>query len=197
MNAHKTLTSTEIMGQACQVLLRGGYQQVRERFPEWDSPTRRLFEDEYNVVGLVVCETCSELIGTWADLQGALVEVISRQVGSLESKSWDGYLVLLTPGMAPSEESEVEGIRYNTTRVRKLVATGEELQTIADVDRILRPLLPFVQEQGELARESALEALPRLLAARGIPETDTQVLVDAFHEQQPLIERLHAKRASS
>src|ERR671912_673827 len=46
---------------ASQVLSIGGYQQIRRRVPDWDTLTSRLFEDEYNVVGVVVFNTCGEL----------------------------------------------------------------------------------------------------------------------------------------
>ena len=118
-------TSTDLIAIASQVLAGGGYQQIRGRFSEWDTSTSRLFEDEYNVVGLVVFDTCGELLRAWPDLQGSLVEVISRHVGQGESKSWDGYLVLLSPGFGASEDVAIEAIRYNTTRLRKLIGTGE------------------------------------------------------------------------
>ncbi len=127
-------------------------------------------------------------------MQGSLVEVISRHVGQGESKSWDGYLVLLSPGFAASEDVAIEAIRYNTTRLRKLIGTGEDLQDPMGVERVLRPLLPLNQERVKLSQESALDLLPKLLANQGIPKETTQLLVDAFHEQLPLLERLHEQR---
>lgn len=188
------LTSTELIAAASQALTTGGYQYIARRFREWDTQTSRLFEDEYNIVGLVVFDTCSELLQAWPDLQGSLVDVISRHVGQGESKSWDGYLVLLTSAHAPSEQADVETIRYNTTRLRKLVATGDDLRSPADVERVLRPLLPLGQDRTSLSQESALDLLPRLLAAQGIPESITLLLVSAFREQAPLLERLHERR---
>jgi len=61
------------------------------------------------------------------------VNVISENIGHAEWKAWDGYLVLLTPGLAPSEEANIEAVRYDTTRLRKLVATGEDLRNPTDV----------------------------------------------------------------
>jgi hypothetical protein len=187
-------TSTDLIAIASQVLAVGGYQQIRGRFSEWDTSTSRLFEDEYNVVGLVVFDTCGELLRAWPDLQGSLVEVISRHVGQGESKSWDGYLVLLTPGFGASEDAEIEGVRYNTTRLRKLVATGDDLQNPTDVERVLRPLLPLGQERLKQSQESALDLLPKLLANQGIAEETTRLLVEAFREQSLLLERLHEQR---
>ncbi len=190
------LTSTDLIAAASQALMDGGYQQISGRFKDWDTPTSRLFEDVYNVVGLVIFETCGELLRVWPDLQGSLVDVISGQVGHEEGKSWDGYLVLLTPGVAPSEDAGIEAVRYNTTRLRKLVATGDDLRSPTDVERVLRPLLPLRQERVSLSQESALDLLPKLLADQGILKETTQLLVDAFREQSPLLERLHQQRGA-
>jgi hypothetical protein len=141
-----------------------------------------------------VFETCAELLRTWPDRQGSLVDVISQYVGQGESKSWDGYLVLLTSSLAPSEGKEIEAVRYNTTRLRKIVATGDDLRTPTDVERVLRPLLPLGREQARLSQESALDLLPKLLADKGISTETTRLLVEAFREQSPLLERLHQQR---
>jgi hypothetical protein len=188
-------TPTDLIAGASQVLTAAGYQQIALRFKDWDTPTSRLFEDEYNIVGVVVFETCGELLRTWPDMQGALVDVISRHVGREESKAWDGYLVLLSPGLAPSEGTAIDAIRYNTTRLRKLVATGDDLRNSTDVERVLRPLLPLSAERANVSQGSALDLLPKLLADQGIPAETTQALVDAFREQSPLLERLHELRS--
>lgn len=189
-----SFTPTDLIATASAILKGGGYRQITTGFPEWDTPTSRLFEDEYNVVGVVVFATCGDLIREWADRQGALVDLISGYVGKSESKSWDGYLVLLTPALAPSEEGEIERVRYNTTRLRKLVATGDDLQHPTDVERVLRSLLPLGPERVEVNRSSALDLLPRLLSAEGIDPEVTRILVDAFREQMPLMEQLHERR---
>jgi hypothetical protein len=187
-------TPTDLVASTSQALVAGGYEQIAGRFPDWDTPSSRLFEDAYNIVGVAVFDTCRELLRAWPDRQGSLVDVISRHVGQEEAKSWDGYLVLLTPGVAPSEDSGIETVRYNTTRLRKLVATGDDLQNPTDVERVLRPLLPLGQEQAKVTQQSALDLLPGLLYDQGIPRETTQLLVDAFREQLPLLERLHELR---
>lgn len=190
------LTPTDLIAASSSVLEAGGYQPIREGFPEWSTTSTRLFEDEYNVVGVAVFTTCAELLRSWADLQGSLVDVISRQVGRTENKAWDGYLVLLTAGMAPSGDLDIEAIRYDTTRLRKLVATGEDLNAPGDVERLLRTLLPLRTEQGSISQGSALDLLPDLLAEHGINRDTTTVLVKAFFEQKPLMEVLHRNRGS-
>lgn len=184
-------TATDLIATASEVLLEGGYKQINGQFPDWGTPSSRLFEDEYGIVGVAIFETCKELLQTWPDVQAALVDVISRHVGSQESKSWDGYLVLLTPGLAPSERDALEAVRYDTTRLRKLVATGDDLKLSTDVERVLRPLLPLRLERANIGQESALDLLPRLLAAQKVPERITTLLVDAFRQQSPMLELLH------
>jgi len=192
--AEARFTSTELIASAAQVLTSGGYRQITKAFPDWDTPTSRLFEDPYTIVGVVVFDTCQELLSAWADIQGSLVDVISRHVGKAEAKSGDGYLVLLTSGLAPSDGTEIEAVRYNTTRLRKLVATGDDLQNVTDVHRVLSPLLPLAQDGAKLNEESALELLPGLLAQQGIPVETTRLIVDAFREQVPMLERLHGRK---
>jgi hypothetical protein len=196
MTSSADFTPTDLIAGASQVLTAAGYQQIALRFKDWDTPTSRLFEDEYNIVGVVVFDTCRELLRTWPDMQGALVDVISRHVGHEESKAWDGYLVLLSPGLAPSEGTAIDAIRYNTTRLRKLVATGDDLRNSTDVERVLRPLLPLSAERANVSQGSALDLLPKLLADQGIPTETTRALVDAFREQSPLLERLHELRSN-
>src|SRR5664280_1289525 len=90
------LTSTELIAASASILETGGYQTIREGFPQWSTTSARLFEDAYNVVGVAVFTTCAELLQSWPDLQGSLVDLMSERVGTAESKAWDGYLVLLT-----------------------------------------------------------------------------------------------------
>src|ERR1043166_8123333 len=137
------LTPTDLIAASSRVLETGGYKSIRQDYPDWDTTSARLFEDEYNVVGIAVFTTCAELLRSWADLQGSLVDVISRRVGRTESKAWDGYLVLLTPGIAPSGDPDVEEIRRDPTGLRKLVATGDDLTSASDVERLLLLLLPL------------------------------------------------------
>src|SRR4051812_13645121 len=97
------LTTTDLIAAVSKVLSDGHYRQVTRGGEGWDTATSRLFEDEYNVVGVAVFETCGELLESWPDLQGSLVNVISQHIGREESKAWDGYLVLLSPGLSSSQ----------------------------------------------------------------------------------------------
>jgi hypothetical protein len=185
------MTPTDLLATSSNLLEVGGYQIVRDGFPEWNRASTRLFEDKYSVVGVAVFATTAELLKSWADLQEALVGVISQHIGQAEGKAWDGYLVLLTPGIAPSSDAEIEELRYDTNRLRKLVATGEDLSTAGDVERLLRSLLPLQNPAGSIGQRTALERLPELLAEQGIDASTTEALVKSFIEQEPLIEALH------
>jgi hypothetical protein len=193
-NTSAPLTPTDLIAAAVSVLEAGGYRSVQNGFPDWTTTSTRLFEDKYNVVGIAVFVTFAELCRSWTDLQGSLVDVISQHVGRSEQKAWDGYLVLLTPGVAPSGGLSLEEIRHDTTRLRKLVATGEDLSGAGDVERLLRSLLPLRAEQGEIREPSALDLLPDLLAPHEIDPEVTRTLVKAFLEQKPLMDAIHRHR---
>ena len=87
-------------------------------------------------------------------------------------------------------------MRYNTSRLRKLVATGDDLKLSSDVERVLRLLLPLYSEDISLRQNSALDLLPGLLAAQMIPENVTRILIDAFKKQAPLLEQLHQQEGT-
>lgn len=189
-------TPTDLIAASSRILEAGGYRLILEGFPDWRTPTTRLYEDDYNVVGLAVFTTSSELLDSWADLQGSLVSVISGKVGQTEAKAWDGYLVLITAAMAPSGDLEIESIRADTTRLRKLVITGDDLATTGDVERVLRPLLPLRTEQQLPQGRAAFDLLPDLLAEQHIDRKITELLLRAFADQKPLMEELHRYRVT-
>jgi hypothetical protein len=109
-----------------------------------------------------------------------------------------GYLALLTPSPAPiTARSRIAQIRYDTSRVRKLVATGDELQTLDDVEKALLPLLPLPVEAQLEAGAALLDRLPVLLAGRSVDSEATHVVVEAFLHNDSILERLHAMRASA
>lgn len=184
-------TPTALIAASSTILEAGGYRPVVEGFPEWNTTTKRLYEDDYNVVGLAVFTTCSELLTSWPNLQGSLVSVISGKVGQAEAKAWDGYLVLITAATAPSEEQDIKSVRADTTRLRKLVITGEDLPTTGDVERVLKPLLPLRTEQQLPQPNAALDLLPDLLARQNIERKVTELLLKAFADQKALMEELH------
>jgi hypothetical protein len=193
------LTTTDLLAAVSDYLPGGGYQRIEEaRRGEWPTESVRLFEDAYGIVAVVVYDTWGDLLSGWVDAQDALVRLISRHISKSDAKAWDGYLVLLTPGVMVSDtRNEATEIRYNTGRVRKLLAAGDDLKSLADVERALLPLLPLEPELEFEEQELVLNMLPSLLSRKGIPEDAVRVVIEAYSEQQALVERLHAYRTKT
>lgn len=190
------MTSTDLLASATNILESGAYRRVQDaRIQQWPAQNVRLFEDNYHLVALVVYDTWAKLLSTWSDAQAALVELMSNHMANSDPKAWDGYLVLLTTGvMSEEDRKKADEIRYNTTRVRKLVATGEELTTTGDVKRVLQSLLPLESGLQLDIEESILDVLPGLLTQIGLEEIYVKTIVKAFRDREPIIERLHSAR---
>ena len=187
------LTPTDLIASASGYLSDAGYTQIRtERLDGLRDFGGRFFEDGYNVVMLVVFNTWSELHRDWTETQASLVELISAHMTNADAKAWDGYLVLLTPDPCPtSQRSNADAIRYDTFRVRKLVAAGDELRTLGEVRRVLLPLLPLEGELQVDKEGSVLDLLPDVLSAHGIAPETTKILLGAFQDKKGLVETLH------
>jgi len=190
------LTTTDIVAAASSYLEAGGYSAVAEsRLGGWELPSTRVFEDPYSVVALMVYESWADLASNWTAAQAALVQLMSDYMTSADPKAWEGYLVLLTPGTAPEDGSpSVSDLRYDVSRVRKLIATGDELTQTSEVERALLPLLPMRAPASAMRNGSVLDLLPALLADHGIDRDAVRVIIDAFTAQQPLVESLHHHR---
>jgi hypothetical protein len=193
MSPENLLTSTDILAAASEALVLGGYRRIADSVSGKIAGSARIFEDPYSVVQLVVYETWTDLETNWTDAQGVLVELISKYVVSTEPKAWDGYLVLLTPSILPTAAREQAiQIKNNFNRVRKFLATGDELKTTSDVERLLLPLLPLAGEVPRGDQSSrVLDFLPEILSKRGIDRAAVETLVTAFAAHQPLLENLH------
>jgi hypothetical protein len=189
MNDLGKLTATNLTAAAEECLRAHGYDAVA--VGEEMAGAGRFYEDDYGIVLVSIFDTWGELSERWAESQAALVRLISAHLTKSEAKAWDGYLVLLTPASAPDGRERIEEIRHDTSRVRKLVADGEELQSIGAVEEVLLPLLPLrvAAEVGD--GSSVLELLPGLLVERGVDRRVAGALIAAFEAGEPLIEALH------
>ena len=186
-------TITTLIAAAAEILEGPGFRTVDPSATSaWRATEARVYEDAYSVVCVAVYETWAALSSLWADDQANLVELISRTFARTEAKAWDGYLVLLTPSVVPAtERQEAINIQRNTVHVRKLLAAGDEIQTVADVRRTLLPLLPLEIE--EASRPSnVLLSLPPLLVRYDVDEEISGVAIAAFLEQRPIIEAVHS-----
>ena len=185
-----SISDTQISAGVRKVLVDNGFTEG-DPPDEWRKKDRSafVFEDEYSIVGVVLYATCGELISEWSEDQGALSSKITEYIGRGEAKSSDGYLVLLTSGLPEDEQREaITRIRYDTFRLRKLVATGKDLSNISDVENALRPILPLQIGSAEASHSFGLDDLTRLL---DLPEEATKRLVDAYRDQDSLLEALH------
>jgi hypothetical protein len=184
------LSATQLMAAATEVLVENGYRRI-ETPKEWPAASR-LFEDEYGIVTLRVYDTWQRLRDEWNVAQGELVDLMSSRLGRPDPKSWEGYLVLLTVANAPeAQRREVVDLRYNTNRLRKLVATGLELETVDDVHTALLPLLPLNLEPPSTSGAGLLDRLPDLLAEDGIDPVVTETAVSSFLHNESIMEGLH------
>lgn len=189
-----TFTATNLLAIASDLLTSGKYHQIDEdREGRWKISNARLFEDNYGVVAVVVYETWHDLMLGWVDAQASLVEIISEYMTSTDAKAWEGYLVLLTPSpVSLGGQSDADQIRYNTNRVRKLLAAGDDMNSIEDVNRVLLPLLPPDPDLKMDIQQTGLEMLPAILSKNDdIPEEPVRVAIEAFNEQKSMVESLH------
>lgn len=194
MAAAIPLTASQVVGAATELLSNGGYSVVATP-SNWPG-TVRIFEDSYGIVALHIYDTWDQLIDDWHIAQGQLVDLISEHLSRPEPKAWEGYLALFTTGpLTTGDHTSVAELRYDTNRVRKLVSTGEELQTLDDVRTALLPLLPLDLEPPSAARAGVLDLLPELMAGDETPREVIEVVVDAFVRNSSIVERLHETRS--
>ncbi len=110
---------------------------------------------------------------------------MTKQLKRDDPKTWDGYLVLMTPNPIPLDGlATADLIRSNISRLRKLLGTGDDIKTLSDVRKTLLPLLPI--DVTDLAKEvGGLDALPRFLERYEIPKEATAVIVAALGSRSP------------
>jgi hypothetical protein len=187
------LTPSQLLGAASEMLAEGGYSVVST--PTAWAGTTRVFEDPYGIVALHIYETWAQLTDAWEIAQGELVDLISDHFTRSAPKAWEGYLALFSLGPVPSGEwTKVTELRYDTNRVRKLVATREELQTLDDVRTALLPLLPLDSKAIGPAGGGILDSLPSLIADKRLSQHMVEEAIDAYNSNQSIVERLHAFR---
>ena len=188
---HSGLTSTSLIEAATEFLQTADYHRADQGLEIPGGPPARVFEDLYGIVGLVAYERWTHLVDRWPDAQATLVELMSSVLERGEPKSWEGYLVLLTPETPTAGyRSQLEDIQANTRRLRKLVGSGAVLHSLDDVGRVLRPILPLEPSPDFTPATSPFEIVPTLLTERGVDEAAGRALVSAFEEQRSLMEAL-------
>lgn len=187
-----------LLARASELLLDGEYRPVPDAASlPWPTSNARVFEDPFGVVGIAVFDTWQELDTDWPDAQAAVVELLSEHVSAGEPKAWEGYLVLLTPGSAGDDRRALERIRYDVSRLRKLIADGVDLEEVGALERLLAPLLPLGSGPAlDRPPDPPLELLRRELESRAFEPGPVARLIDAFEQQSPLVEALDTWRRS-
>ena len=187
---NSSLSSNVIIAAARETLAASGFRVSSEHGLTALEPDRSLLaEDEYAVIALVAYDTWTELQAEWQDAQAELVALLAKRLARSAPKAWDGYLVLLC-GASTTDKVGMAAIERDTTRVRKIVATGEILRTTSDVSRVLDPFLPLETPGEEAEIPDVLAMLPELLKG-GVPIPATQAVINAFRAMEPPLERLH------
>lgn len=191
-----SLSQTEILAAATNLLSKNGFSQIDKIYLKGIDPeSYRLFEDVYSIVAVIAFPNWQDLVSRWIDTQSSLVELISEYISQEEDKRWEGYLAMLTTSLVPTSElKEIEKIRYDTARIRKLVTTGMQLKEISDVETALLPFLRLEEKTEESPDDAVLARLPKLLEDKSLNAELIKTVVDAFLAQKPLIETLHNYR---
>jgi hypothetical protein len=188
-----SLTPTQVSAAATEVLLSQGYTEVPPDIaPDKTVGSARFFEDAFGVVAVHVFGSWPSLLEQWPRAQGDLVDLMSSHLRLPEPKAWEGYLVLLTPDLLPTDSRvALTDLRGNTHRVRKLVAAGEDLLSLEDVRGALLPLLPLDVGESHETTGGVLDRLPALMAIEGVSPDVTRLVLEAFQSNASILERLH------
>lgn len=185
-----SLSASSMIALASETLSLNGYRVVRDMTDMKKLGDRALLaEDAYSVISVVAFETWQQLEKDWAEAQADLVDLLARRLSRSAPKAWDGYLVLLCAG-EPSDRLDADRIERDTSRVRKIVATGSRLRTSADINRVLDLLLPLELPDNLSALEDVLDALPELME-NTVDRAKLKIVIDAFRDGEPPLERLH------
>ncbi|WBO24353.1 hypothetical protein [Sphingomonas abietis] len=185
-----SLSASSMIALASETLSLNGYRVVRDMTDMKRLGDQALLaEDAYSVVSVVAFETWQQVERDWAEAQADLVDLLARRLSRSAPKAWDGYLVLLCAG-EPADRLDADRIERDTSRVRKIVATGGRLRTSADVARVLDLLLPLELPGDLAALEDVLDALPELMA-KTVDRAKLKIVVDAYRDGEPPLERLH------
>jgi hypothetical protein len=186
------LSETQLLAAAGGLLKQGGYREVSsERLESLKSDKARVYEDQYAIVCLVVFPSWTELRSRWTNVQADFVELLSKYLLRADAKTWDAYLVLLTPATAREQWQEAQEIRQDTTRVRKLVGTGEDLRSLGDVATLVSSLLPIGTAETVTDKSETIWSLVyQSLEKKGVHRNTIQRLVKSYEEQRNIMEAL-------
>ena len=188
------LTAIEVLGAATEVLLGSGFEVGPELALSAGAQVR-CFEDSVSIVGIVQYPSWTALRDGWIEAQSVLVDLLSERLDRSDPKSWEGYLVLLTLDH-PTDPAGVDEIRRDTTRLRKVVATGGDMSQVSHVEDALLPVIPLLDRTLRSGSGSILERLPELLEAKHVDPNLTRQVVEAFEQDRSVLEAVSSWRAA-
>lgn len=188
------LSAVQISEAAKKLLLDADYHVVLEQalMGESSPAPQTVYEDKYGIVAVAVFDSWRSLRMRWPESQSLAVELISQSFSRRDPKAWDGYLLLFTPDVVPDEQLPMlTEIRRDMTRLRKLIASGNELEDIASVERAMLPVLPLKSGMGFGSTTTILSRLPELMEAYGVDPSEIVTMRDAFLDGRSPIEALY------
>jgi len=157
------------------------------------------FEDEYSVIAVWTFESVEELIARWGIAQDHVVDLLGANVIATDPKSWDGYLILVAMDGVPEEMvAELNSIRSDTRRVRKLVLTADDfpsrvfdpLELTPQVRRTLAPILDLDLDTTQ-GRADPLATLPSRIAGVLDSNAHLDVVIAAYEAGESPLKALH------
>ena len=121
-----------------EIVLRDGQYETWV----WNGPVPITCFENASVMGFLhVFVSSTALISGWPEVQQATLARHASIIRSAVAKAWNIYFVFLTADSDPAALRSIERIEENFSQTRK-IARGA-LQTPADVERALLPLVPI------------------------------------------------------
>jgi hypothetical protein len=175
---HDELIDGELIELAEVVLRQADY--AVERGTD-DSVAYLLAEDQDNVITVTAVLTADDAQTVEPVLTRVLVDRLSDR--SVESKKWDGYVIILTSTRPDDDTTEaLFSLTYNLNQVRRLIRVGIE-PTTAAVARGLRAVLPLSQTPVDAISTEPLAALQARLIADGLDASQVEQALLGFRSQ--------------
>jgi len=196
------VAASAFFAAACKALESTDYARVSPSATDRvTGPWSATFEDASSVVGVQAYESIDELIQGWPTAQSHLTDLISRFIEPSDPKAWDGYLVLIAPERVNEDQlDEIVAIQYNTSRVRKLVVTGDKIAIDQSLRIALSPLLPLSGVRRLPLRNSDDDFyadVERLIEDDGIEPELTRLLLVAYRNNEPLMSAIESHLVSA
>lgn len=184
------MITTDLLVETIDDLLRSSGMTAAEPQPDIGARSSRVFETDYAVVCVVGFDTTTELQQLWTESEDLLAAVVGAKLDRQDAKAWELYLVLATPDVE-NARLELDAIRTDTRRARKVVVTGVDESTgvlrAATLRRQLALLLPLPSLH-VLNSGDPLDEIP----GAALEGSAMHALVESFRDGNPLLGTLQA-----